>query len=178
MNAASCSLSPHTVAFELGAVHVGLKPRHEVPKGDACDDAAAPPAKKARCAGMGRKEAFIALPSVGRTPKGAYSTRGRSRHLLETPFSEPLLRTLLRTLFYCKTHSRPPSQNSSENPFPRTLSPEPSQNPSQNAVLPYDPLGVHPVKVGFARNAPCAQGLTKPTMLLEVFTFGRGACIG
>ena len=29
-----------------------------------------------------------------RTPKGAYSTRGRSRHLLETPFSEPLLRTL------------------------------------------------------------------------------------
>ena len=49
---------------------------------------------------------------IGRTPKGAYSPRGRgSRHLLETPFSEPLLRTLLRTLFYCKTHSRPPSQN-------------------------------------------------------------------
>ena len=61
------------------------------------------------------------LPPVGRTPKGAYSTRGRSRHLLETPFSEPLLRTLLRTLFYCKTHRRPPSQNPSENPFPRTL---------------------------------------------------------
>ena len=67
---------------------------------------------------------------LGRTPKGAYSTRGRSRHLLETPFSEPLLetpfsepllRTLLRTLFYCKTHRRPPSQNPSENPFPRTL---------------------------------------------------------
>ena len=58
---------------------------------------------------------------LGRTPKGAYSSRGRSRHLLETTFSEPLLRTLLRTLFYCKTHSRPPSQNPSENPFPRTL---------------------------------------------------------
>ena len=58
---------------------------------------------------------------IGRTPKGAYSTRGRSRHLLETPFSEPLLRTLLRTLFCCKTHRRPPSQNPSENPFPRTL---------------------------------------------------------
>ena len=52
----------------------------------------------------------------GRTLQG-----GRSRHLLETPFSEPLLRTLLRTLFYCKTHRRPPSQNPSENPFPRTL---------------------------------------------------------
>ena len=63
---------------------------------------------------------------VGRTPKGAYSTRGRSRHLLETAFSEPLLKTLLRTHFYCKTHSRPPSQNPSENPspepFPRTFS--------------------------------------------------------
>ena len=58
---------------------------------------------------------------IGRTPKGAYSTRGRSGHLLETPFSEPLLRTLLRTLFYCKTHRRPPSQNPSENPSPRTL---------------------------------------------------------
>ena len=36
---------------------------------------------------------------VGCTPKGAYSTRGRSRHLLETP--------LLRT----------PSENPSQNPF-------------------------------------------------------------
>ena len=26
---------------------------------------------------------------IGRTPKGAYSTRGRSRHILETAFSEP-----------------------------------------------------------------------------------------
>ena len=58
---------------------------------------------------------------AGRTPKGPYSSRGRSRHLLETAFSEPLLRTLLRTLFYCKTHSKPPSQNPSENPFLRTL---------------------------------------------------------
>ena len=80
---------------------------------------------------------------LGRTPKGAYSTRGRSRHVLETPFWE----TLLRTLFYCKTHS---------NPLLRTLlrtlpqkrfqtCPAPSQNPSQNAVLPYAPLGVHPI---------------------------------
>ena len=83
------------------------------------------------------------FPLLGCTPKGAYSTRGRSRHLLETAFSEPLLRTLLRTLFYCKTHSRPPSQNPSENPSPEPC-PEPSQNPSQNAVLPYAPLGVHP----------------------------------
>ena len=35
----------------------------------------------------------------GRTPKGSYSPKGRSRHLLETAFSEPLLRTLLRTFF-------------------------------------------------------------------------------
>ena len=65
---------------------------------------------------------ILGHPYLGRTPKEAYSTRGRSRHLLETSFSEPLLRTLLRTLFYCKTHrKRPPSQNPSENPFPRTL---------------------------------------------------------
>ena len=62
---------------------------------------------------------------IGRAPKGSYPPRGRSGHLLETPFSEPLLRTLLRTLFYCKTHSKTPSKNPSENPspepFPRTL---------------------------------------------------------
>ena len=63
------------------------------------------------------------------TPKGSYSPRGRSRHLLETPFSENLLRTLLRTLFNCKTHRTPPSQSPSENPSPEP-SPEPSQNPS------------------------------------------------
>ena len=44
------------------------------------------------------------------------------RHLLETPFSEPLLRTLLRTLFHCKTHIWPPSQNPSENPSPELAS--------------------------------------------------------
>ena len=59
---------------------------------------------------------------LGRTPKGAYSSRGRSRHLLETAFSEPLLRSLFRTLFTVKTHSRAPSQNPSENPLPRTFS--------------------------------------------------------
>ena len=57
------------------------------------------------------------------------------------------LGTLLRTLLYCKTHSRPPSQNPSENPSPEPC-PEPSQNPSQNAVLPYAPLGVHPIFEG------------------------------
>ena len=72
-------------------------------------------AKSQRCS------CVTCFPNLGRTPKGAYSSRGRSRHLLETAFSEPLLRTLLRTLLYCKTHSRPPSQNPSENPFPRTL---------------------------------------------------------
>ena len=40
---------------------------------------------------------------VGRTPEGSYSPSGSSRHLLETPFSEPLLRTLLRSRSYCKT---------------------------------------------------------------------------
>ena len=36
---------------------------------------------------------------IGRTPEGSYCPRGRSRHLLEARFSEPLLRILLRTLF-------------------------------------------------------------------------------
>ena len=50
---------------------------------------------------------------IGCTPKGSYFPRGRSGHLLETPFSEPLL----RALFYCKTHrKRPLAQNPSENP--------------------------------------------------------------
>ena len=62
------------------------------------------------------------LRLMGRTPKRAYSPSRRSRHLLETPFSEPLLGTLVRTLSYCKTHSRPPSENPSGEPFPRTLS--------------------------------------------------------
>ena len=70
-------------------------------------------------------EKKIKKSQLGRTPKGSYSLRGGSRLILETPFSEPLLRTLLRTPFYCKTHSRPPSENPSPEPFP-----EPSQNPS------------------------------------------------
>ena len=48
---------------------------------------------------------------IGRTPKppkGAYCTRGRSRQLLETPFSEPLLRTLLRTLFLLQNPQQAP----------------------------------------------------------------------
>ena len=90
--------------------------------------------------------------SPGRTPKGSYSPRGRSRHLLETPFSEPLLRTLLRTLFYCKNHRKTTPQNPSENPSPEPF-PKPSQNPSQNAVLPYDPLGVQPILGSHNRRA-------------------------
>ena len=39
------------------------------------------------------------FPSLERAPKGSYSPKARSRHLLESPFSETLLRTLLRTLF-------------------------------------------------------------------------------
>ena len=62
---------------------------------------------------------------IGHTPKKSYSLRGRSRHLLVSPFSEPLLKTLLS----CQTHSRPPFQNPSENPPPEPF-PEPSQNPS------------------------------------------------
>ena len=46
-----------------------------------------------------------AVTYVGRTPKRAYSPKGRSRHLLD---SEPLLRTLLRTLVHCKTHRTAP----------------------------------------------------------------------
>ena len=70
---------------------------------------------------MSVKHASTLATLIGRTPKGSYSPRRRSRHLLETPFSEPLLRTLLRTLFHRKTCSRPPSQNPSENPSPEPL---------------------------------------------------------
>ena len=58
---------------------------------------------------------------IFRSLKGAYSSRGRSRHLLEIAFSEPPSENPSQTLSHCKTHSRPPSQNPSENPFPRTL---------------------------------------------------------
>ena len=83
--------------------------------------------------------------SLRRTPKGAHSTKGRSRHLLETAFSKPLLRTLLRTLFYCKTHRRPPSQNPSENPFPRTV-PRTFSKPFSERCVAVRPL----------RRAPCS----------------------
>ena len=78
-----------------------------------------------------RVEDLRALTEVlGRTPKGVYSPRGRPRHLLETPFSELLLRKgVSQNPFYCKTHSRLPSQNPSENPSPEPF-PEPPHNPS------------------------------------------------
>ena len=53
---------------------------------------------------------------IGHTPKGAYSPRGRCSHLLETPFSAPLLRTLLRTLFIVKSIEKGPLMGISE-PF-------------------------------------------------------------
>ena len=68
----------------------------------------------------------LSFPKIGRTPKGLYSRGGgRSRHLLETQSSEPLLRTLLRTLVYCKTHSRP---------LLRTLLRTLHKNPFQNLL--------------------------------------------
>ena len=76
----------------------------EAPSRQKCRKSASESAGPKR--GASESAEKVLRPSIGRTPKGAYSTRGRSRHLLETPFSEPLLRTLLRTLFYCKTHSR------------------------------------------------------------------------
>ena len=88
--------------------------------------------------------------------KVAYPPRGRSRLLLETPFSEPLLRTLLRTPFVLSNPvSRPPSENPSENPSSEPFA-EPSQNPSYTRVLPYDPLGVLPIQVdaGWSNQRP------------------------
>ena len=66
------------------------------------------------------KQAYSDSPplalSIGRTHKGLYTPRGCSRHLLQTPFSEPLLRTLLKTIvFVVKTKESPFSR-----PFPRT----------------------------------------------------------
>ena len=61
--------------------------------------------------------------SLGRTPKGSYSRRGHSGHLLETHFSA----TLLRTLFYCKPTGGPLLRT-----LLRTLPQNPCQNPSQN----------------------------------------------
>ena len=53
----------------------------------------------------------------GRTPQG-----GRSRHFLETLFSEPLLRTLLRTLFTVKPTAGRLLRTLRSEPFSRTLS--------------------------------------------------------
>ena len=116
------------------------------------------------------------LTTIGRTPKGAYSSRGRSGNLLENAFSEPLLRTpsentsqnTSQNPFYCKIHSKPPSQNPSQNPS-ENPSPEPFSDPSQNAVLPYDPLGVHPKQEDISDKRKqtneqgfCEVGLTAP----------------
>ena len=55
---------------------------------------------------------------LGRTPKGAYTPRGHSEHLLEHPLLRPPSKNPSQNpFFYCKTHSRPPSQNPSENPW-------------------------------------------------------------
>ena len=51
---------------------------------------------------------------IGRTPKGAYSSRGSSRHLLETAFSEPRLRTF--------SEPQNPLRTPSPEPSPRTFS--------------------------------------------------------
>ena len=85
---------------------------------------------------------------LGCTPKGSYSPRGHSRHLLETSFSEPLLRTLLGTRSYCETKSKPPSKNPSENP-----SPEPSQNCLEVCIV------VRPLRRAPKKRGPSKQGL-------------------
>ena len=77
---------------------------------------------------------------LGRTPKGAYSTRGRSRHLLETPpFSEPLLRTLLRTLSTVKPTSGPLLRTLLRTPSPEPF-PERSQEPFLERCVAVRPL--------------------------------------
>ena len=63
-----------------------------------------------------------AILVIGRTPTGAYSSKPPS----ENPF-------------YCKTHSRPPSQNFSKNPSPEPLS------PFLERFVAVRPLGVHPI---------------------------------
>ena len=88
---------------------------------------------------------------LGRSPKGAYSPRGRSRHLLETPFSEPP--SASQNLFCCKAHSRPPSQNP---PFP-----EPSQNPFLERCVAVRPLSVQCTQL-VARGGWCKEIPPKP----------------
>ena len=79
--------------------------------------------------------------NVGRTPKGAYSSRGRPRHLLETAFSEP-----------SENPSQNPFllQNPEQAPFSETLlripSPEPFPEPSQNPNLRERCVAVRPLR--------------------------------
>ena len=62
---------------------------------------------------------------LGARLRGRTLQRGRSRHLLLTPFSELLLRTLLRTFFTLKPIA---------GPLLRTLLRTLPQNPSQNLL--------------------------------------------
>ena len=106
---------------------------------------------------------------LGCMPMGSCSPKGYSRDLLETLFSEPLLRTLLRTLFYCKTHNRPPSQNPSQNPSPKPF-PEPfleccvAVRPLRRAPkIRFPPLFVHALpysleETGTDQTNPTCQG--------------------
>ena len=55
-------------------------------------------------------------------------SRGRSRHLLEIAFSEPLLRTLLRTLCYLKPTAGPLLRTLLRTPSPEPF-PEPFSEP-------------------------------------------------
>ena len=81
--------------------------------------------------------------SAGHTPKGSYSPRGHSGHLLEIPFHEPLLRTLLRTFFTAK---RKESQllRTLLRTLPRCLPSTFSEPFLEACVLVRPPLGVHP----------------------------------
>ena len=103
---------------------------------------------------------------VGRTPKGAHSTRGRSRHLLETPFSEPLLRTLLRTLFFTV---KPIEKGPLLRTLPqRTPSPEPFPEPSQNPNLRTLCVAVRPLRrAPECRPPPPSNSLHTPSRPLS-----------
>ena len=89
------------------------------------------PLKSARILGWGICAfSLTGTESVGRTPKRVHSPRGRSRHLLETPFSEPFLRTLLRTLFTVKPTAGPLLRTNL-----RTLPQNPGQNLLRTLIL-------------------------------------------
>ena len=95
------------------------------------------------------------LPLLSARPHGWQMDKRRSKGVmckcsgcppqggvLGTFWKLPSQKPLLRTLFYCKTHKKGPLlKTPSPEPFP-----EPSQKPSSNAVLPYDPLGMHPTE--------------------------------